>query len=200
MRSFVETFIRDYLAVPENNSLGPQTTGIAWDGFLLGYSSGADELYPFLKDHIGAFHWTPAEAYALGTSTVGSDTTPGGDVADGHPAPPAPEELTVISWALCQTGEAKAANRRETRFPSEPWARSRIYGQRCNRRLHRALAEALTAQGYATVAPGLLPEMGEQVSPGMGGPPTGRSATSPTSRGLAPLDCAAVSSPNAARR
>ncbi len=32
----------------------------------MGYSSGDDELYDFWKEHIGAFHWTPAEAFALG--------------------------------------------------------------------------------------------------------------------------------------
>ncbi len=66
LRAFVERSIADFLAVPENNTLGPGTTGRAWDGFLVGYSSGADDLYAGLKEHIGPFHWTPAEAFALG--------------------------------------------------------------------------------------------------------------------------------------
>lgn len=167
MKNFVEGFIAGFLALPENNNLGPLTAGKAWDGFLVGYSSGADELYPFLKRHIGEFHFTPAEAFALGRA---GGATPGDpDGAASLPGPgPAPEELTVISWALCQTEQAKAANRRETYYPSEPWARSRIFGQRGNRALHRALAKALTGQGHPAVAPALLPEASERESAAWG--------------------------------
>ena len=150
---FIRTFIDRFLAVPENNNLGDGTTGKAWGGFLVGFSSGADELYPFLKQHIGDFHWAPAEAFALGMAAEGAAV-----LADG-PAPP--DELTVVSWALCHTAETKAANRRETRFPSEPWARARIFGQRGSRSLHRALITALNAQGYEAVAPSLIPQVGE---------------------------------------
>jgi len=158
----VEDFIRDHLQRPENNNLGPGTTGEAWQGILVGFSSGADELYEFLKEHIGAFHWTPAEAFALGSAAH----RPSSD-AD-RPTHPRPDELTVISWALCQTESTKAANRAQTRLPSEPWARARIFGQDCNRRLHWALLEALSARGYEAVAPGLLRQWTEESSPEFG--------------------------------
>jgi len=151
---FVLNFIRDFLDVPANNSLGPGTTGKAWDDALLGFSSGADDLYEFLKEHIGPFHWTPAEAFALGS------------VPDALPAEAG--ELTVISWALCQTDATKAANRSETFYPSEPWARTRIFGQAHNRALHIALVDALVATGHAAVAPGLLAQWGEGTSPAYG--------------------------------
>jgi epoxyqueuosine reductase len=144
---FTLSFIRDFLDVPANNSLGPGTTGKAWDDALVGFSSGADDLYDFLKEHIGPFHWTPAEAFALGE---GGSAEPG--------------ELTVISWALCQTEAAKTANRSQTFYPSEPWARTRIFGQAHNRALHMALVDALVATGHATVAPGLLAQWGEKNS------------------------------------
>ena len=156
LAEFIRSFIERFLAVPDNNNLGPGTTGKAWDGFLVGFSSGADELYAFLKQHIGDFHWTPAEAFALGMATEDAA------VLVDHPATAG--ELTVISWALCHTAETKAANRRETRYPSEPWARARIFGQRGSRALHRALVKALNAQGYEAVAPGLLPQGGERQS------------------------------------
>jgi epoxyqueuosine reductase len=154
LRGFIEGFIRDFLAVPENNNLGPDSSGRAWDDFVLGFSSGADELYGFLKEHIGDFHWTPAEAFALGFGDASGDLDPG--------------ELTVVSWALAHTEETKAANRAETRFPSEAWARSRVYGQRHQRSLQRALVAALTAGGNPAVAPNLLPEAADKESPNYG--------------------------------
>ncbi len=159
---FVEAFIRDFLAVPENNNLGPGTTDPAWDGFLLGFSSGADKLYGFFKQHIGEFHWTPLEAFALGMATEA------GESGNSEFVDTAPDELTVISLALCQTDATKAANRQQTRFPSEHWARSRKYGQRCSRALTQALVAALAARGWPAVAPALLPEAEEKQSPTYG--------------------------------
>jgi hypothetical protein len=100
-----------------------------------------------LKDHAGRTI-DAAQAFAAGYQAGGAQA----------------EELTVISWALCQTEETKAANRLETRMPSEPWARSRIYGQEGNRALHLAVVEALLAEGYETVAPSLL-RLGARPSP-----------------------------------
>ena len=57
--SFIDGFIRDYLALPENNHLGPGSEGKAWVDVLVGFSSGADPLYQDLKEHVGPFHWTP---------------------------------------------------------------------------------------------------------------------------------------------
>jgi len=181
---FIRGFIERFLATPDNNQLGTGTSGKAWDGCLVGFSNGADDLYAYLKRHVGDFHWTPAEAFALGTAaesgaapaessapagapTSVGDRVPGADqAAAAAPVPGA--DLTVVSWALCAAEEIKIANRQATRFPSEPWARARIFGQRGNRALHRALVKALNEQGYAAVAPGLLSQAGERESPAYG--------------------------------
>jgi epoxyqueuosine reductase len=161
----IRDFIEGHLAVAANNNLGRESQEKAWDGFLLGYSSGADELYAFLKQHIGEFHWTPAEAFALGRSPEASPDSP----EPPSPSPVIPDEdLTVISCALLQTEATKAANRLETRWPSEPWARARIYGQRCVRGLQQALVKALEAGGYEAVAPALLPACTQKASPRYG--------------------------------
>lgn len=149
---FIESVISESLVNPESNNLGPDCGDRAWDGFLLGFSRGDDELYGFLKEHIGDLHWTPAEAFALGLTAERASA----------------DELTVVSWALSQTERTKAANRAQSRFPSEPWARSRLYGQRHQRFLQRSLVQALAVHGYATVAPGLLPEFAERESPTRG--------------------------------
>ena len=163
LAQFIHDFIENHLAVFENNNLGPGSQAKAWDGFLLGFSSGTDDLYPFFKEHIGEFHWLPAEAFALGTSP---DPSASGTQT---PVPPvAPEDLTIASYALIQTAETKAANRLETRYPSDPWARARIYGQKCNVSLQRALAKALNDEGYQAVAPALLPQCVQHQSPHYG--------------------------------
>lgn len=152
LNDFIISFVRAYLGVPEHNNLGPGSKGTAWTDFLVGFSSASDPLYEELKEHVGPFHWTPVEAYTHGQET-GKET---GRVTA--------EELSVVSWALCQSEEAKAGNRRETRHPSEAWARARVFGQRCNTNLHTSLVAALAAQGHDAVAPALLPCWSEQPS------------------------------------
>ena len=35
-----------------------------WEEPLVGVASGDDPYFTFLKEHVGDFHWTPAEAFA----------------------------------------------------------------------------------------------------------------------------------------
>ncbi len=176
LQSFIERFIEGFLADREKNNLGPGTSEKAWEGFVLGFSNGADELYGFLKEHIGRFHWSPVEAFVLGQSNVptpvveaqtpvakdqSNESIPLREVV---PSLLAPDRLTVVSWALCQTQAAKEANRVQTRFPSEQWARSRIFGHRFIRYLQKNLVKALALEGFSAVAPALLPEWREAES------------------------------------
>lgn len=151
---FVESFIREYVDDPRTNNLGPGREEPAWDDVLLGFSSGADKLYGCLKEYVGPFHWTPAEAFAQGWNV-----RPGLTAADQERV--RAEELTVISFALCFTEATKAANRRENCYPSESWARTRTFGQAGLQALQAALAEALTTAGYPSVAPGVLAQWWE---------------------------------------
>ena len=178
LAQLVEQVFADFIADPERNNLGPDYPLPAWEGFLLGFARGDDPLWDEMKQAAGPQHWTPAEAFAAARAVTADD---GKVISRGKamPADPAaaalapraaaaeaddvlpdiadPTELTVISWALCQTEATKAANRLETRMPSEPWARARVYGQDANRGLHLALLEALSAAGYEAVAPTMLP-------------------------------------------
>jgi epoxyqueuosine reductase len=191
LRSIIDGFIRDYLEVPANNHLGPGSEGKAWVDVLVGFSSGADPLYQDLKEHVGPFHWTPLEAFRLAGCSAADDTggaddpsveSPAADTQAGATGPAiaglsaasdpvadpgsgvAAEDLTVVSWALCQSEEAKESNSREARYPSETWARARMFGQECNNALHTSLLAALKEAGYPAVAPALLPEWSQQPS------------------------------------
>jgi epoxyqueuosine reductase len=173
-----EQVLSDFIADPARNNLGPGAPDPAWESFLLGFAAGDDPLWEELKTAAGPEHWTPAEAFAAGrdastpltgapnakqptTPWAAVPTTSESPAPTGSPAPAGPEQLTVISWAVVQTKATKASNRLETRMPSEPWARARVFGQMANRELHHALLEALRAEGYESIAPAMLSAWGE---------------------------------------
>ncbi len=113
----------------------------AWGEPRIGIARGDDPLFATLKEDIGPFYWTPAEAFRL--------AFPGTD--------PDPSSLSVISWVLPQTEATRKEQAREKEYPSERWARSRFFGEAFNCALRRHLSEELTAAGHPSVAPERLP-------------------------------------------
>jgi len=63
----------------------------------------------------------------------------------------------VVSWILPQTEATKKDHRKETHFPSERWARSRIFGEEFNNKLRRHLVEYFNGKGMKSVALMLSP-------------------------------------------
>jgi len=114
----------------------------AWDSPLIGFANGADPLFNQYKTVVGPFHWTPLEIW--------QQTFPS-EVAR-------PEDLTVISWVLPQTMATKRDQRAATVYPSERWARSRVFGEAFNRSLRRDIAQQLTDTGFPAVAPMETPQ------------------------------------------
>jgi len=123
----MEKVIKDFIAGPEN-SMQKWGDEPAWAEPLVGYSSGADPLYTFYKQDIGSFYLSPLAFI--------SHAYPGKEFK--------PEELTVVSWILPQTDATKRDHRKETHFPSERWARSRIFGEEVNVRLRDHVVEKLS--------------------------------------------------------
>ena len=113
----------------------------AWETALVGFASGADPIWQQYKEYIGAFHWTPWEVFS-----------------QHCPREPAgAEQLSVISWILPQREGVRKANRRAKTYPSEEWARIRVYGEAFNVALRRHVAESLKDIGHAAIAPMLVP-------------------------------------------
>jgi epoxyqueuosine reductase len=136
---WIEAFIKSFTNECPENSLKNEENDRAWEDPLIGFSSGDDPVYQEFKKHIGSFHWTPLEIF--------TKTFPGLKVT--------PDQLTVISWALPHTNAIKSDNRKETVYPSERWARARIYGEEFNKKLHRYVVATLQASGFEAVAPTL---------------------------------------------
>lgn len=140
-KSWINGLIRDFIATSPSNTMQDETGEPAWDSALVGYASGTDQIWQQYKEYVGAFHWTPWEVF--------NQHCTGKSVAA--------EELTVISWVLPQRASVRKANRMAKKYPSEEWARIRVYGEEFNAALRRHLVKSLKQVGHAAVAPMLVP-------------------------------------------
>jgi epoxyqueuosine reductase QueG len=108
---------------------------------LVGFASGAEPLWQQYKEYVGAFHWTPWEVF--------NQHRPRENVSA--------EQLTVISWVLPQRESVRKSNRRAKKYPSEEWARIRVYGEAFNVALRQHVVERLEQSGHEAIAPMLAP-------------------------------------------
>jgi epoxyqueuosine reductase len=144
----IEQTVADFVANSPVNTLDRPEPERAWERALVGYAAGDDPLFTDFKDHVGPFHWTPLEAFEQQFPDSGA--TPG--------------ELTVISWVLASTTATKMENRKQAEFPSERWARTRVYGEKANVRLREVVVERLGQLGVAALAPMLASQWSRQNS------------------------------------
>ena len=152
LKNWTEGIIKEFIQNSPENNLQNAENDTAWAEPLVGFAGGADPLFEAYKDHVGPFHFTSLEIF--------SKTFPGITAAA--------EDLTVISWILPQSDKPKSDHRRETQYPSERWARARIFGEKINATLRRHVVAALEAAGYAAVAPQLSPLWQRKESPKYG--------------------------------
>ena len=139
--AWIEKQIKDFINTSSANSLQNEGNDKAWGEPLVGFSRGDDPLYQFYKEHIGPFHLTPWEIF--------TKTFPSAKIT--------PDQLTIISWILPHMEETKADNRKETVYPSERWARARIFGGEVNRKLCGHVVATLHASGHDAVTHMLSP-------------------------------------------
>ncbi|MBI5601926.1 MAG: epoxyqueuosine reductase [Deltaproteobacteria bacterium] len=138
---WIVSLIEDFIERSPENTLQNAAQEKAFENPLVGFSRGDDPLYESYKELVGPYHWTPLEIFAL--------TFPD--------SPTKPQDLTVISWILPQTKATKADNRKEKTYPSERWARARIYGEEVNKKLRQSVVNALQEKGIQAMAPLLSP-------------------------------------------
>jgi len=141
LADWIISIIQDFIECSPENTLQNPGQDKAFENPLVGFSRGDDPLYDSYKKYVGPFHWTPREIFSL--------TFPGTPIKS--------EELTVISWILPQTRATKADNRKEKTYPSERWARNRIFGEEVNAKLRKFVVAALQEKGLQAMAPALSP-------------------------------------------
>jgi epoxyqueuosine reductase len=142
MAGWITKFIKEWVNTSPENTLQNKANDKAWDDPLVGFSRGDDACWESFKEHVGPFHWTPAEAF--------EKAFPGSRV----PA----SRLTVISWVLPQMKQTKMDTRKEKTYPPESWARGRFYGEVVNEKLRMCVVEELVKTGIRAVAPSLHPD------------------------------------------
>jgi hypothetical protein len=138
---WVEGIIRDFICNSPENSLKNEENEKAWAEPLVGFSSGADPIYEAFKEYVDPSHFSPLEIFSKTFPLVKVEA----------------DQLTIISWILPQTDKTKSDNRKETLYPSERWARARIFGEQCNVELHKHVVAALLISGHEALAPALSP-------------------------------------------
>jgi epoxyqueuosine reductase len=134
---WLEDTIKDFINKSPENTLQNRENEKAWADPLVGFSGGDDPLYQEYKEKIGTFYWTPSEIFNKTFSEVKVE----------------PDQLTVISWILPQVEATKSDNRKQTVYPSERWARARIYGEEVNVKLRKHVVATLQGSGFEAVAP-----------------------------------------------
>jgi len=147
LSEWIRGIIEGFAASPEN-SLRNRNNEAAWGKPLTGFSNGDDPLYQEIKSLIGPFYWRPLDVFTAAFPNM---------VVTAR-------ELAVICWILPQTGATRMESRKETRFPSERWARSRKFGEEFNMALRRHVVSVLGGAGYRAAAPQLLPSWGTHMS------------------------------------
>ena len=139
--TWMENLIHEFISTSPHNTMQNDAADPAWDMALVGFASGTDPIWQQYKEYVGAFHWTPWEVF--------NQHRPEENVSA--------EQLTVISWILPQRQQVRTTNRRARTYPSEEWARIRVYGEAFNAKLRQHVVARLEAAGHAAVAPMLLP-------------------------------------------
>ena len=107
--------------------------GVVLEPPAVGVAAADDPLFARIKEALGEYYWTPAEALAA---------------ADGR----APAR-SVISWSMPVSDVARRANRRETQRPARDWAYVRTFGEQLLSRMRKGLVERLGTLGFAATAP-----------------------------------------------
>ncbi len=138
---WIKRLILNFITTSPYNTMQNETGEAAWDSVLVGVASGADPIWQQYKEYVGAFHWTPWEVF--------NQHHPEENVSA--------EQLTVVSWILPQREMVRNTNRRAKRYPSEEWARIRVYGEEFNVALRRHVVNSLFQVGHAAIAPMLAP-------------------------------------------
>ena len=136
-----------------------------WEPPLVGVASGDDEYFDFLKEHIGAFHWSPMDAFQLkyndAPQNIPVSTTDAPTVAQTNQrgiSTIAPANLRVVSIAFPQTMETKETQIAETLCPSRNWIVSRGEWEPLLKTFSGRLVAALEAKGIRAVSIDLQPE------------------------------------------
>lgn len=145
----ITEYIESWMGSRANNAIEPASELQAFSKPLVGFASGEDDLFGFLKADIGfEFYWTPEEAFSI--------AFPEENVRSN--------ELSVIAWVLPQTKHTRLEQRKAKDLPSIEWSKARYYGEKVNENLRMSVVGWFLGQGYLACSPVLLPQWSKTLS------------------------------------
>ena len=145
-KRLLEKQIKNFIHESEENRRTELGDGFYFEEPLIGFASGIDPLFQEYKNIIGPFHFTPQEILRNALKDKG------GDFSESEL-----EQISVISWILPLSEDARRSNRKEEQFPSKLWAYTKNFGEVCNSALRKHITSYLENLGYVAVAPALSP-------------------------------------------
>ena len=148
-RKIIEQIIVDFIKTSPENTMKMDPDEPSWEEVLVGFSQGSDPVFESFKEHVGDFHFTPAEIFNL----------------DFPMNQAKPEQLTVISWILIQREATKRDNGKEDFYPADRWVMARFPGEAFNESLRRHVASTLISLGVGALAPTLSTHWKIEISP-----------------------------------
>lgn len=122
-----------------------------WEKPIIGVAAGNDTYYDFLKEHIGEFHWTPAEAFSK-----------------KYGVNPEPSKLSVISIVFPQTEETKEMQNKARVFPCDNWLVSRGEWESVMDEFTSKLEVALEKEGIKAASIDQIKEFSRHTSENLG--------------------------------
>ena len=138
LAQFIEKKIVEFVNTSPHNRLSFMNDHIIFDRPLVRFAQGDDPIFVEFKGIIASDHLTPSEALAHTYRKIPHEL---------------PSRLSVISWILPITEEARRSNRLETRVPSRLWSHTRWYGEKFNDRLREYVVDLLIKMGKMATAP-----------------------------------------------
>jgi epoxyqueuosine reductase len=108
---------------------------------IIKFANGDDPIFSEYKSIIAPTHLTPREVLAGATGKTAAEF----------------QNISVISWILPISKNARQSNAKETRIPTRLWAYTRFYGEKFNEALRLHVVEILNIMGFLAAAPVLQP-------------------------------------------
>jgi len=121
---------------------------VVLDSPAVGVAAADDPMFVRIKESLGEYYWTPAEALVAAGAVVTA--------------------RSVISWSMPVPEAVRKANRNETQRPARNWAYVRTFGERLITRMRLGLVERLGQLGFAATAPQEDPHNEVARQPGVG--------------------------------
>ncbi len=118
---------------------------------LIGVAAGDDPYFDFLKEHIGDFHWSPAEIFSKKY----------GEVSD-------PAKLRVVCLIFPQTDKTKELQNKQLKFPCDNWYISRGQWEKMMQEFSDKAEASLEAQGVRSVFVDFVEGLAERHSENLG--------------------------------